>query len=152
MGDARGAEEQFVQVTRGSPEFTRAHFSLGVLMEAERRHGEAIQQLSTALKYDAGYVEARGQLAGVFAKRGRPEDALVQYQQVLDREPAQRDAAFGYAMTLVRLQRYQEARDRIVDGMKAHPDQPLFSHALARLLAAAPDDRVRDGRRAIKLA
>jgi hypothetical protein len=27
----------------------------------------------------------------------------------------------------------------------------LFSHALARLLAAAPDDRVRDGRRAMKL-
>jgi len=55
-------------------------------------------------------------------------------------------------MTLVRLRRYQEARDRLVEGMKAHPDQPLFSHALARLLAAAPDDRVRDGRRAMKLA
>ena len=152
MGDARGAEEQFVQVTRTSPEFTRAHFSLGVLLEAGRRHADAMDQFSTALKYDPGFVEARVQLAAALARSGRPEDALVQYQQVLDREPAHRDATFGYSMTLVRLRRYQEARDRLVDGMKAHPDQPLFSHALARLLAAAPDDRVRDGRRAMKLA
>ena len=33
-------------------------------------------------------------------------------------------------------------------AMKAFPDQPGFAHALARLLAAAPDDRVRDGARA----
>jgi hypothetical protein len=32
-----------------------------------------------------------------------------------------------------------------------HPEQPMFSHALARLLAAAPDDRVRDGHRALAL-
>ena len=31
---------------------------------------------------------------------------------------------------------------------KAFPDQPGFPHALARLLAAAPDDRVRAGGRA----
>jgi hypothetical protein len=36
--------------------------------------------------------------------------------------------------------------------MKEHPEQPVFAHALARLLAAAPDDRVRDGRRALELA
>jgi hypothetical protein len=35
--------------------------------------------------------------------------------------------------------------------MNGHPDQPMFGHALARLLAAAPDDRVRDGRGALKL-
>ena len=32
---------------------------------------------------------------------------------------------------------------------RAFPDQPLFKLALARLLAAAPDNQVRDGRRAM---
>ena len=49
-------------------------------------------------------------------------------------------------MALVRLRRFQEARDRLADGVKTYPDQPGFAHALARLLAAAPDARVRDGR------
>jgi hypothetical protein len=37
------------------------------------------------------------------------------------------------------------------DGVKAHPDQPGFPHALARVLAAAPDAAVRDGGRAARL-
>ena len=35
--------------------------------------------------------------------------------------------------------------------MTLYPDQPLFAKALARLLAAAPDARVRDGQRAMML-
>jgi hypothetical protein len=35
--------------------------------------------------------------------------------------------------------------------MKVYPDQPGFPHAMARLLAAAPDDRVRDGKAALSL-
>jgi hypothetical protein len=35
--------------------------------------------------------------------------------------------------------------------MALHPDRPQFAHALARVLAAAPDDRVRDGERAVSL-
>jgi hypothetical protein len=54
-------------------------------------------------------------------------------------------------MALVRLRRYQEARDRLTDGMNAFPSKPAFAQALARLLAAAPDDRVRDGRRALAI-
>ena len=36
--------------------------------------------------------------------------------------------------------------------MKAYPEHPGIPHALARLLAAAPDDRARDGRLALALA
>jgi tetratricopeptide (TPR) repeat protein len=54
-------------------------------------------------------------------------------------------------MALVRLKRYEEARDRLADAVKTYPDQPGFAHALARLLAAAPDARVRDGRRSMTL-
>jgi hypothetical protein len=35
--------------------------------------------------------------------------------------------------------------------MKAFPEQPGMAHALARLLAAAPDDQVRNGARALAL-
>jgi hypothetical protein len=54
-------------------------------------------------------------------------------------------------MAFVRLRRYREARDSFADGVVRFPDQPLFKLALARLLAAAPDDRIRDGRRAMAI-
>jgi tetratricopeptide (TPR) repeat protein len=91
------------------------------------------------------------QLAGALGRSGRPQQALTEYGKALAADPTLVDAAFGYAMTLIRLERYQDARDRLVAGVQAHSGQSLFTHALARLLAAAPDDRVRDGRRALKL-
>jgi predicted Zn-dependent protease len=54
-------------------------------------------------------------------------------------------------MAYVQLGRYQAARDRLGSAMAAFPDQPLFAHTLARLLAAAPDDRARDANRAIAI-
>jgi hypothetical protein len=59
------------------------------------------------------------------------------------------EAAFEHAMALVALKRYREARDRLSEAARLHPGEPVFAHALVRLLAAAPDDRVRDGRQAL---
>jgi tetratricopeptide (TPR) repeat protein len=146
--DARGAEEQFREVIRRSPEFAKAYFSLGVVLAAAGRHQEAIESFSGALARDEGYLQARLQLANVLARSGRPGDAYVEYRRVLERDPAVKEAAFGSAMALVRLRRYRDARDRLGEALKAHPGDPLFSYAQARLLAAAPDPLVRNGTQA----
>ena len=78
-------------------------------------------------------------------------ESLGHYEQLIEMDPANPETNFGQALAFVRLQRYVEARDRLVEGRRLHPDQPMFSHALARVLAAAPDDRVRDGRQAMAL-
>jgi tetratricopeptide (TPR) repeat protein len=148
MGDVAGAVEQFQEVIRTSPEFAKAYFSLGVVMEAAGRHQEAIESFSNAVKHDAGYIQARLQLARVLARSGRPLKGLTEYQQVLEGDPAMKEAVFGYAMTLVRLRRYRQARDRLGSALKSYPADPMFSHALARLLAAAPDVEVRNGAQA----
>ena len=147
-GDVSGAVEQFQQVIRTSPEYAKAHFSLGVVMEAGGRHSEAIEHFFKAVKYDPAYIQARVQLAGVLARSGRAQEARGHYERVLEMDPALKDAVLGYAMTLVRLHIYQQARDRLADAMKVFPDDPVFAHSLARVLAAAPDARVRDGLRA----
>src|SRR5262249_25245178 len=148
MGNVSGAMEQFEQVIRTSPEFAKAHFSLGVLMEAGGKHAEAIEDFSNAIKYDPGYLQARLQLAGALARSGRAEESLAHYKQALERNPGLKEAAFGYAMAFVRLHRYHEARDSLIEATKVFPDDPVIANSLARLLAAAPDAGVRDGRRA----
>ena len=45
-------------------------------------------------------------------------------------------------MTLALLDRFTEARDRLTEGTKTFPDSLAFKWTLARLLAAAPDDRL----------
>jgi tetratricopeptide (TPR) repeat protein len=152
MGDARGAVEQFEHTLQIAPGYTKAHYSLGVLMEASGRQQEAVDHYSAALKSDPNYVQARARLAGILRRRGLAQEALAHYDQVLKADPRSEEAALGYVFILVGLQRYEEARDRLAAGMKTHPDEPIFAMALARLLAAAPVDRIRDGRRAAAIA
>jgi tetratricopeptide (TPR) repeat protein len=150
-GDPQGGLQQFEQVLRESPGFAKAHYSLGVLMETSGRPAEAIERFTLAVKNEPTYVEARLRLASVLGFTGRTRDALAQYDAILEIDPRIADARYGRALTLVRLRRYQEARNAFSDGMKAYANQPFFALALARVLAASPDDRVRDGRGALAI-
>ena len=149
MGDGRAALEQFERVVRAAPEHTEAQFGLGMLLDASGRGQEAIERFSTVVRDEPDHIEARVRLATLLRRNGRPQESLSHYVHALEIDPTTPEAAAGYAMALVSLQRYQEARDLLSDGVDLHPDLPEFAHALARVLAAAPDARVRDGRRAM---
>ena len=151
MGDVEGAMAEFERVMRESPNFPAVHYSVGVLLQGAGRHREAIERFETALRYQPTDGEVRLRLAVSLRRAGDPAAALEEYRTVLRMDPDVADARFGAAMTLVQLRRYREARDRLAAGIEAFPGASIFPHALARLLAAAPDAEVRDGRRAMRL-
>ena len=126
----------------------KAHYSLGVLMASSGRSRDAISHLSAAVEFSPNYVEAYQALADALRRSGRIEQSLTQYGEALKISPKSADARFGYGMALVRLGRYREARDWFDEASRLHPDRPEFQYALARVLAAAPVDGVRDGQRA----
>jgi tetratricopeptide (TPR) repeat protein len=151
MGDGKGSEALFEEVVRTSPEYFPAQFSLGVLRQAQGRHDDAVERFSAAIAQRPDYAEAHIRLAVSLRHLGRPKDALTHYQQVMSANPQNSEAQFGYATTLAQLHRDQDARTQLMASMKAFPDQLVFTHGLARLLATSPDDRVRDGQRAMAL-
>jgi tetratricopeptide (TPR) repeat protein len=151
-GDAAGARREFEAAVRLSPELPKPQYTLGLLEEAEMRDREAIGHFTTAVRLDPDYIEAHASLGDALRRSGRTEASLVHYAKVLSLNPAASQARFGYAMALVRLGRYREARDWLRRATALHPEQPGFSHALARLLAAAPDADIRNGREAWELA
>ena len=151
MGDAEGALAEFERVLRESPNFPAVHYSVGLLQQGEGRHREAIERFESALRYQPNDNEVRVRLAVSLRRAGDPAAALEQYRTVLRMDPDVADARFGAAMALVQLRRYREARDRLDAGIEAFPGASIFPHALARLLAAAPDAEVRDGPRAMRL-
>ena len=150
-GDAAGALDQFQTAVRLSPDLAKAHYGVGIVMEAAGRDRQAIEAFSAAVRSDPAALEAHMSLADALRRSGRMEESLPHYAAVIKAGPAVSQARFGYAMALVRLRRFQEARDRLADAAKTFPDQPGLAHALARVLAAAPDASVRDGRRAMAI-
>jgi tetratricopeptide (TPR) repeat protein len=156
-GDLPGAMEQFREVVGLSPAeppdetASRAHYSLGVLMATAGREREAIEHLAAAVRYGPNYVEALQALGDALRRGGRTHESLAPYKQALSVNPQSADARFGYAMALVRLDRHREALDVFSEGARLHPDRPAFAEGMARLLAASPDDTVRDGPRAMAI-
>jgi tetratricopeptide (TPR) repeat protein len=150
-GDTSGALEQYQAAVRLRPDLAKAHFAIGVLKETAGDDAAALDAFGAAVRADPSSSEAQLSLADALRRTGRVEESLPHYADVLRDNPSASQASFGYAMGLVRLKRYAEARDRLADAWRAYPDQPGFAHALARLLVAAPDDRVRDGQRALTI-
>ena len=151
-GDTRGAVEQFEEALRVSPTFAKAHYSLGLMLASNGQSQQAVQHWQAAIKSEPGYVEARLQLGDMLRRGGQFEASLAQYDYIIKADPRVPEARFGYAASLVRLRRYAEARDRFEAAAREYPSEPAFAQATVRLLAAAPDDRVRDGRRALSMA
>ena len=153
-GDIQGAVKWFEETIRLAPEggldqtAAKAHYSLGVLMASSGRSADAIRHLSAAVRFSPSYVEAHIALGDALRRAGRVAASMEPYQEALRVSPTAADARFGYGMALVRLGRYREARDWFADAASRHADRPDFQHALARVLAAAPDDQVRDAPRA----
>lgn len=151
LGDAQSAEAEFETAVRLASDYFPAQFSLGVIRQARGRHAEAIEHFSAALRARANYPEARVRLAASLRRVGRAQDALPQYEQVLAVDPSLTEARFGSAMALVQLGRYRDARDLLDRATQAYPEQVVFAHGLARVLAASPDGGTRDGQRALTL-
>jgi tetratricopeptide (TPR) repeat protein len=157
-GDVEGARQQFEQVARLGPadgldEATaKAHYSLGVLASSAGHADEAIDHFSAAVKYQPDYVEAHIALADLDQRTGRVGQSLPHYDAALRINPRATEARWGDAIALTTLGRYAAARDALVEATKVQPEHPEFALALARLLAAAPDARVRDGQHALAIA
>jgi tetratricopeptide (TPR) repeat protein len=151
LKDRRGAFEQFQEAVRLSPGFADAHYALGVIHEETGQHQQAIESYAAAIRSDPAHVDARLGLANELRRSGQPGASLSEYERVLRIDPGLIRGRFGYAAALIRLNRYREARDRLVEAMDLYPNELSFAHAAARLFAAAPDDRVRDGHRALEV-
>src|SRR4051812_18207169 len=149
LGDGNGAVEQFNEALKLDPNFVKAHYSLAVIQSSTGQTAAAIQHLNTALKIEPGYVEARLQLAHVLRRDSRFEASLPQYAQIVSQDARVPEARFGYAAALIGLRRYADARDYLADSIRLYPNELAFANALARVLAAAPDDKVRNGSRAV---
>jgi tetratricopeptide (TPR) repeat protein len=150
QGDGRGAVEEFERAIALDPSFSKAHYSLGVILASTGQPAPAIQHFQAALKSQPGYVEARLQLAHTLRRSGQPEASLAHYAQIVKEDARVTEARFGYAAALIRLRRFGEARDYLAAAITLYPNELAFANAEARILAAAPEDKVRDGPRALR--
>jgi tetratricopeptide (TPR) repeat protein len=150
-GDPAAARAEFETLTRRWPRYEKGQYSLGLIKADEGDLQGALTAFRRSVAAAPNFLEARLQLAHLLRRTGSPRAALPDYSQILEVDPRVIEARFGRAMSLVSLGRFPEAKAELEQGRTLHPEEAGFTLALARLLAASPDDTARDGSRAITL-
>jgi len=152
LGDLGAAAEQFREALEHDPAHAMAHFNLGTILARTGDDGAAIEHYRAALETSPDYLNAHLNLGNALRRVGRFDEARAHYRRVVEGDPGNVTARIAEALALIRLHLYREALERLNDAVEAVPESRPARHVLIRLLAAAPDDGVRDGRRALELA
>jgi len=91
-GDLQTAEACFRHVLNARPNYADVRNRLGVVLTAQGRDEEAIDQFIAAIRINPRYVEAHINLAIAYYELGYTEQAKAHYQQVLEYDPENRVA------------------------------------------------------------
>ncbi|MFL6201719.1 MAG: tetratricopeptide repeat protein [Thermoanaerobaculia bacterium] len=151
-GDRRGAVEQFQEALKLAPDNGTAHYNLALLLAQDGYDADAVKHLEEAVRIEPRDGAAHLELAQALERTGKPAAALIHYEKAAGLLPQDERVWMGEANLLVGSQRYREARDVLETAMGNLPDSGRIIHGLARILAAAPDPALRDGKRAVELA
>lgn len=156
------AADHYREALRRAPDHALAHFNLAVAVQQlaataadsrrESANAEALEHYRAALAADPGLDDARQNLANLLRRTNRCADAENEYAALLARAPARSAAAAGLAACLARKRDYAGSLAVADRGLQAAPGNSSLLLTRARLLAAAPDDRVRDGADALATA
>jgi len=151
-GDVPGAASLFARALELDPGCVPAMVGLASASERLGSIPEARELYERAVKRDPRDVPARMGLGALELGLAKPAEALSQFEAVIDILPAYPRGYLGAATSLRSLSRYPEAVAVLTEGSRRNPTDVALLNLLALTLATAPDDRARDGSRAVTAA
>jgi Tfp pilus assembly protein PilF len=108
--------------THKVPKAATKEFDRGVHAWTKGENEPAAQHLAEAVRLDPGFVEARIDLAIVYAKLGQSEEALEQYDRALELEPNVAMLHGNKAAALVMISRWEEAEAEARTALRLDPN------------------------------
>ena len=152
LGDVRGAEVAFGEALRLDPLLYRAHYALGNLLARSGRDSEAIDRFTDAVAHNPNFTAALVALADALQRADRPGPSLASYRRAIELDPGNAPARFGEAMALVRLERYAEARGRLIRATVGYtPVERSSPMPWPVCWRRRPTSGLRDGAQALEL-
>jgi tetratricopeptide (TPR) repeat protein len=154
LGDAAGAAAQRAALRDSADAddraLVRAHTARQMVQRGD--YLPAVAAYREALQAVPGAHEVRFELASVLGHLGRYGEAESEFRRIIEALPRHGPARRGLITALLLQERWVDARLALRDALQALPRDGRLAHALARLLAIAPDPAARDARLGLELA
>jgi tetratricopeptide (TPR) repeat protein len=147
--EARADLDRALQVRPGLPQaiLLRSLFSA-----SEKKYDEAINDVQRLLAGDPGNADYLQQLAAYYSADKRPRKAIDVLDTILSVDEDNLEARRARGDALLTIGLHKEAIADFEKVLKAKPDNSGVLNNLAWTLSTTPDDKLRNGKRAVELA
>jgi tetratricopeptide (TPR) repeat protein len=129
-----------------------AENNLGIVFQQQGKLDEAISLLQSAVDLRPDNSPAQENLAKALLRKGRISEALVHYRKLFELQPDNFEVHNIVGTVLVQQGRIREGVEEWQKVLAVQPDNGNAMSNLAWVFATAPDDSLRDGPQAVKLA
>lgn len=157
MGLYEGAAEHFALAVRLAPEDVRSRVGYGQALYYLGDHQSAVDALEEIVRdapepWDDWTVEAAAHMGLALIELNRREEAVDLLTRALAIEPGRAELRLALANLLIAAGRDRQAVGVLQAGLILNPGAGNMAIMLATLLATSPDDDVRDGQQALRIA
>lgn len=149
LDEAISHYEREVQI---QPQFAEAHNNLGTALRRKGRLDDALLHFEKALAANPGLAKVHYNAAVVLMEKGQSREAVDHLQKALQLEPSNAEARIQLGVAWSQVGRMDLAIKSWEKTLESEPDNLNAAYDLAWVSATFPDDPIRDGRKAVRLA
>jgi len=151
-GQIDEAISEYRKAIRLKPDHAKAYYNMGLALAAKGRFDEVIENFRKAIQINPNDAEAFNNLGNALAIKGRFEEAIENYHKAIRINSTRPEPFVHLGMTLEQLGHSREAVDSYEAALRLNPNLAGALNNLAWILAASPDDALRNGAEAVRLA
>lgn len=129
-----------------------AENNLGIVFLRQGKLDDAISLLQAAVDLRPDNSPAHENLAKALLQKGQVADALIHYQKLLELQPDNIEVHNIVGTVLIQQGRIREGVEEWQKVLAIQPDNGNAMSNLAWVFATSPDDSLRDGAKAVRLA
>lgn len=152
QGKHAEAEARLRAALKIRPWFGKALNNLGMVLAAQGRQDEAVGVYAKLLTREPGNVDACNNLGIVLERQSKTAEAARWFAEALKFQPDYVPARDNLLALYMRTGRHAEAVELLRKTLARTPDEPGILSNLAWILATSPQDKLRNGTEAVKLA
>jgi tetratricopeptide (TPR) repeat protein len=146
------AIRDYSEAIRLDPNDARNYNNRGIAYKAKKAYDQAIRDYSMAIRLDPGLSNAYFSRGNAYKAKKQYDQAVGDYSQAIRLDPRWPDPYFNRALVHQAAKAYEQAARDYGEVIRLDPkDADAYSN-LAWLLATCPEEKIRDGSRAVEYA
>jgi tetratricopeptide (TPR) repeat protein len=150
--DFERAVRDYTEALRLNPRDPLTYLDRGIAYKGLKALDQAAADYSEAIRFDPNWAPAYYNRANLWRDRKEFDKAITDYTAAIRLDPEDPDAYFNRANIYRSKREYAKAAADYRQVIRLDPDEPDAFDSLAWILATCPDDKVRDGKKAVDYA